>query len=31
LAVPNLVDMRNVYQPEDVRRRRFSYIGLGVL
>jgi UDPglucose 6-dehydrogenase len=31
MAVPNLVDMRNVYQPEDVRRRRFSYIGLGVL
>jgi UDPglucose 6-dehydrogenase len=26
----NLVDMRNVYRPEDVRRRGFRYVGVGL-
>ncbi len=30
MAAPNLVDLRNVYGPEDVRRRGFRYVGVGV-
>jgi UDPglucose 6-dehydrogenase len=29
MASPSIVDLRNVYQPEDVRRRGFRYVGVG--
>ena len=29
LATPVVVDLRNVYAPEDMRRRGFSYVGIG--
>jgi UDPglucose 6-dehydrogenase len=30
MAAKTIVDLRNVYSGEDVRRRGFSYIGVGV-
>jgi UDPglucose 6-dehydrogenase len=30
MATPSIVDLRNVYRPEDVRRRGFRYVGVGV-
>ncbi len=30
MASPTIVDLRNVYRPEDVRRRGFRYIGVGI-
>ena len=30
MAAPAIVDLRNVYRPEDVRRRGFSYVGVGI-
>ena len=30
MASPSIVDMRNVYRPEDVRRRGFRYVGVGI-
>ena len=30
MAAPTIVDLRNVYRPEDVRRRGFRYIGVGI-
>ena len=29
MASPSIVDLRNVYRPEDVRRRGFRYVGVG--
>jgi len=29
MASPSIVDLRNVYRPEDVRRRGFRYVGIG--
>jgi UDPglucose 6-dehydrogenase len=29
MASPSIVDLRNVYEPEDVRRRGFRYVGIG--
>ena len=30
MASPAIVDLRNVYRPEDVRRRGFRYVGVGI-
>jgi UDPglucose 6-dehydrogenase len=30
MASPSIVDLRNVYEPEDVRRRGFRYVGVGI-
>ena len=30
MASPSIVDLRNVYRPEDVRRRGFRYVGVGI-
>ena len=30
MAAPSIVDLRNVYRPEDVRRRGFAYVGIGI-
>ena len=30
MASPSIVDLRNVYRPEDVRRRGFAYVGVGI-
>jgi UDPglucose 6-dehydrogenase len=30
MAAPTIVDLRNVYRAEDVRRRGFRYVGVGV-
>jgi UDPglucose 6-dehydrogenase len=29
MASPSIVDLRNVYEPDDVRRRGFRYVGVG--
>jgi UDPglucose 6-dehydrogenase len=29
MASPSIIDLRNVYRPEDVRRRGFRYVGVG--
>ena len=29
-ASPSIVDLRNVYCPEDIRRRGFRYVGVGI-
>ena len=29
LAAPNLIDLRNIYRPADVRRHGFEYISIG--
>jgi hypothetical protein len=29
MASLTIVDLRNVYRPEDVRRRGFRYVGVG--
>jgi UDPglucose 6-dehydrogenase len=29
LAQPIVVDLRNIYRPEDMRRRGFTYVGVG--
>ncbi len=30
MVAPSIVDLRNVYRPEDLRRRGFRYVGVGV-
>jgi UDPglucose 6-dehydrogenase len=30
MASPSIVDLRNVYRPDDVRRRGFRYVGVGI-
>ena len=29
MAVPNIIDGRNIYEPEDLKSRGFNYIGVG--